>query len=167
MPPRRSSAHAALRRFAADLRQFIDSPAAIHLLDAYEGTAHGTYFTGGCAALAEALSRTFPRSITYGVFDGRGQLHHVLVRVENLYLDANGLQTAAEVVDYWEEEEGIAAPARLRPLDREKLDGTLLEAGIPCPAGLVGALRARLRVMWSGAQRRSVDEISETEGVLS
>lgn len=125
---------AAVREFGRRISEFINSGEGYKLLP----YPRATWTSGGCHILAAALGSwlggAFPLA---AVFDRGGLPQHVLLKVGDCHVDADGASTEEELVRRWETEEFVVG-ARVGPFDPA-------QAGeIDCPVeptrGLVQAL---------------------------
>lgn len=118
-------------------------PEAYALLD-----RHGleSWSAGGCAVLAQALSRLTGSSI-YALVDGRtDQAEHFAVRIGNAYVDSEGAYSRAGLVAKFEELERLSGIV-LRKASQKIWDQVSDDsggAGIACPAAAVEELVAML-----------------------
>ncbi len=103
------------------LKSFCKSKGSYLILDGSKAKG-GTWTEGGCLILAKALYETL---INCGVdakikiVTGNGQPQHALVGVRlddqtEVFLDADGLSTAHQLLDRWMKDEVVAHPIRIR-----------------------------------------------------
>lgn len=129
------------------------------LLDGNSSTAGGTWTAGGCAVLAGALKVLHPSLKIWGLFDGDGNLQHVVASTpEGLVLDAEGAVTPAALLKRWQTRERVKAPASLRPVTKAQIRASQISVGTPgfperiakALAAPVGSANGRppLRVRW-------------------
>lgn len=124
-------------------------PEAYSLLDRY---GLESWSAGGCAVLAQALSR-LTDSPVYVLVDSRtGQAEHFVVRIGNAYVDSDGAYSGAGIVAKFEELEGLSVVLRKA---NQKLWGQVSEegdTGIVCPVGAVEDLIAMLDAAVGGVE---------------
>ncbi len=124
-----------MRSFGRDLYDFFNSPDVFELLGNY-----ATWSEGGCWIAAEALKRWMrPHAELWAVHDGANILHHVVVRLGDCFIDANGIFTEEEMLRFWAEEEGLVEP-RLRPFSKQQAIAFQLD----CPRDVVERLTKAL-----------------------
>lgn len=104
--------------FNEDIQAVLDSD------EAYEYLPQGTWMSGGCVMLAEALNRLIPESQLKVI--GRAAVpDHVVVELEEdgvrYYLDYDGLQTEDELVEKMLVEVH-GGPVVIRPYDRTLIE---------------------------------------------
>lgn len=140
---------AEMAAFGRRLKRTLDTPDAYkHFLIKGRGLRGkrdlGTWFSGGCWLLAEALFRVLQNSNTFVVYEdhgvrgtrGQGPIHHVVCGVlvdepgsrQWRYVDADGMSTAEALCRSWHEREGLSSP-KIRSLWRTEMESS----GIPEP----------------------------------
>jgi len=135
-------------RFGVALKRYINSDDAYALLDDTPELAGSTWQAGGCWALAQALRELIRGSHLCAVVDMGGVQHHVLVRLGEHYLDADGASTEAQLLRRWRTLEHLQGPSVQSFVPR------LSVGEIACPPDLVKTLRRRLaaRLPWGELQ---------------
>lgn len=118
--------------FDRELRRVLASRAAFRILDSYYPGL--TWTEGGCRLLGEALLiffrarglRASMRCICSQVEPPDWIEDHVVVKVGDRYLDADGVRGEEELLDGWSMEERSGAPTKIcKPVER---DGTIAGA---------------------------------------
>jgi hypothetical protein len=111
--------------FGEDLRWLLWHGPALALMAEQEGT----WLSGQCNTLAIGILRyiqfsktLLPSAVDLAIVgDTRCLAHHVVVCIEQKwYLDANGVGTKDELLQYWQDEEGLKEPY-LAPYDEQLL----------------------------------------------
>lgn len=104
------------------VKRVTGSTGAYNLLDADPATSGGTFTTGGCAVLAYALSNLIPNSKIFGIRrdGGNGIVDHVVLKVGNNYIDADGVSDESTLLNRWEKLERINNPV-LVPIEKSDL----------------------------------------------
>jgi hypothetical protein len=96
----------------------------------YKLLPDGTWSSGGCWSLAEALRRRIGGDLfaVYGraQWQTHGIPQHVVLRYGSRFLDADGWQSESKLLRTWETREMIADP-ELLPVDK---DCVLIESGL-------------------------------------
>ena len=106
---------------------------------------HVGWHDGGCRILAEAYLLILPEASRYVLVGSRdipkAHVQHVLVRVEDRYLDGDGASTEATLLRRWRALEGVSR-ARLVPDPDARLADQATE--IPCNRALSARLAQAL-----------------------
>lgn len=130
-----SRCSATLREFGRRISEFMNSEEGYRLLP----HPRATWTSGGCYILADALGSWLENAFPLVAVSGRGGFPvHVLLKVGDCYVDADGASTEEELVQRWRTQEMIEG-ARVGPFDPA-------QAGeIDCPTKPVQRLVAALR----------------------
>src|SRR5690242_10548496 len=105
------------------------------------------FLDGGCWMLAEALRRVLGGAL-YAVYRVSGVMEHVVLRRRRgVYLDADGVATAAALLDKMRRQEGVRGRLSLRPFEAGRA------GAIPYDKQTVADLTAHLALSLAGEAR--------------
>lgn len=124
-----------------NLQYILHSNAAYKIL----GNSVSTWIEGGCLLLAMALKRVFPQGEILCIYDGeKPDPDHCVLKLGDVYLDGDGVQSETELLNRWKTEEFLKNP-RIGPFK--------LMPDWFCPPDLVGKLAIFLE---KGLQTRQI-----------
>ncbi len=128
-----------VRALGQAVRRWAASDAAYALLDGDGATRGGTWFQGGCGALAAALVRWSEGRASLAAVATRKGHEHYLARFGPWFVDADGARSARGVERTWCRRERLE--------DARVVEDVVFEAGggMVCPAHLVGRITRALR----------------------
>jgi hypothetical protein len=108
------------------LRLALSTDEAYSILNTQKGLEESSWTAGGCWILAKIISAKTKGQLI-GVYAGQ-ILHHVVVKLGDMYIDADGVSTEHGLLKRWREEEHLRAPY-LGAFDEKKARA----GGIVCP----------------------------------
>lgn len=103
--------------FSVRLKKILDSVEAYYILDNFGGG--GTWAAGGCKILADALNKYIDIPI-YVVFNTEnGIIEHFMVKVNDMLLDYDGIQSATEILNKMKDVEHIEQGISILPYNKK------------------------------------------------
>jgi len=128
------------------LRKVLNTATAYRVLERAE-VREGTWTSGGCGILAEAIHALLPDSRLWDLHDASGAQHVVVETPAGDFIDGDGVSARATLRRRWIQVEGLRPPLRLVPHDRAHCQAK----GIPCaPADIARVRRFLARALRSG-----------------